>query len=247
MKLQWLREWLTGLIIPVKGFLKNHRPAPSLARFDVAVDGTMVTLILQECDVRLFVMAVNNNEIPVSEQIVQAAVNWHLFFPRRCVYQISAQLPQHVDHVGYVDNVSVTLPWDSGQLCNLELCFTHHARKNLRHLPSNKLHQLLDDVLLLWDPGSSCCRPAWGQAGFQGRGNVTDCATWVGRGGLWAGFGSKMALIAATKDQELEERREKRNHERHGGIPSPTLPLPFSYPWLSLSLDSPSCCFLYPW
>jgi hypothetical protein len=30
------------------------------------------------------------------------------------------------------------------------------------------------DVQRLWDPGRSSCRPAWGQADFQGGGNVTD-------------------------------------------------------------------------
>lgn len=53
---------------------------------------------------------------------------------------------------------------------------------------------------------------------------VVDCGLALGQ--RWPGL-----LLQKTRSWN---RDWGRNHEQHGGIPSPTLPLPFSYPWPSL-------------
>jgi hypothetical protein len=63
-----------------------------------------------------------------------------------------------------------------------KLWFTHPTIEKLRQSTSDKLHQLSADV-------HSSHRTAWGQAGFQGRGNVMPCfASWAAvDGGLVIG------------------------------------------------------------
>ena len=149
-------------------------------------------------------MFLSSVDAPLGKHSAQFGVNWCL------------QLPKHVDQVGCVDNSSLTLPWDSGKLLCLENWFAHPTDRQLRPSPFDKLHQLSAELHQLWDTGGSSHRPAWGQAGFQGEGNVTDWALDRTEDVLgWAAGGSRLQVgprqdKGQYKRSSVPERKGKR-------------------------------------
>jgi hypothetical protein len=108
------------------------------------------------------------------------------------------------DQVHCVASSPITMPWDP----------CAHSGQTKRDVPLHSVlavwasHQLI--VWRLEDPdNSSSCRPAWGQAGFQGEGNVMDRTMRLGRGAGWAGLWAEGSGTCSYKRQ-TPGRREGR-------------------------------------
>jgi hypothetical protein len=113
--------------------------------------------------------------------------------------------PHHDNQDGCEDNLSLTL-----LICS-DFGLTNAISKQLRQSSSDKLHGLSSIVHHLWDPGGSSCRSAWGQAGFQGGGNVMPWFT------TWATVWTSGWLVGPNRQrgainyQRLEQRLSRMN------------------------------------
>jgi hypothetical protein len=133
---------------------------------------------------------------------------------------ISCEIMYRSDQVHCVASSPITMPWDP----------CAHSGQTKRDVPLHSVlavwasHQLI--VWRLEDPdNSSSCRPAWGQAGFQGEGNVMDRTMRLGRGAGWAGLWAEGSGTCSYKRQ-TPGRREGRTEQIPELFPDPPRLLP---------------------